>query len=282
MTSHNDDIVGRVEVTEIDEGSVLVERDGGVLTLTLHRPDRRNGWTYPMGNRYFDLLDEADDDPTVRVIVVTGSGSSFCVGMDTASLAETVGEGLLRRPSKGRRMTHALSVRKPMVAAINGACAGFGLIQALHCDVRFAAQSAIFTTAFVRRGLNAEYGASWLLPRIVGHTRASDLLLSGRRVDAEEAERIGLVNRVVPDDRLLDEALAYARDLAESCSPAAMADAKAQLRHDWLLSHDDAEDRAKILGHSPGHRVDFHEGVTSYRERRPPVFAPLPPRRDWS
>ena len=274
----NDDIVGRVEVSEVDHDSVLAERKGRVLVLTLNRPQRNNAWTFAMGNRYFDLLDEADEDDGVGTIVVTGSGPSFCVGMDTESLTQASQQGVLRRPSKNRRMPHAMTIRKPIIAAINGRCAGFGLVQALDCDIRFCADTAVFATAFVRRGLAAEYGSSWLLPRIVGQGRAAELLLSGRKFDAAEAASMGLVTRVYPAADLLAESLAYATDIAESCSPIAMADTKHQLDTDWLLGREEAEDRAKILSHEPGHRVDFAEGVTSYRERRPPRFAPLPER----
>ncbi|HXC37726.1 MAG TPA: enoyl-CoA hydratase-related protein [Burkholderiales bacterium] len=258
------------------EQDVLSRRDGATLTLTLNRPDRLNAWTYDLGDRYFDLLDEADADPRIRVIVVTGAGRGFCSGMDGAQLLQSSG-GQKRMPSKGRRMTHALSIRKPMIAAINGPCVGFGLIQALHCDVRFAAAGAVFATAFVRRGLNAEYGSSWLLPRIVGHTRAMELILSARRIDAAEAERIGLVNFCVPDAELMDRVTAYARDLAEFCSPVAMADAKRQIHLDWNVDCHAAEDRAKELGRLPGHRADFAEGAASLRDKRAPKFAPLPP-----
>lgn len=256
---------------------VLIDRDGPVAILTLNRPERLNAWTYDLGDRYFDLLDEADADPGVRAIVVTGAGRGFCAGMDGAQLALS-SSGQKRMPAKGRRMTHALSIRKPMVAAINGPCVGFGLIQALHCDVRFAAASAVFATAFVRRGLNAEYGASWLLPRIVGHTRAMELALSGRRIDAAEAERIGLVNFAVPDAELLPRAIAWAKDVAAECSPIAMADAKLQLHQAWNQTCTEAENWAKELGHLPGHRVDFPEGAASLKEKRRPNFAPLPPK----
>jgi len=259
------------------DSDVLVRREGAVTVLTLNRPERLNAWTFPLGDRYFDLLDEADADPEVRAIVVTGAGRGFCAGMDAQQLGES-SQGRRTLPANGRRMTHALSIRKPIVGAINGACAGFGLVQALHFDVRFAAASAVFTTAFVRRGLNAEYGASWLLPRIVGQGRALDLILSARRVDAAEAERIGLVNAVLPDDRLLPHAIAYARDLATWCSPVAMADSKQQVHADWLLDCTAAEDRAKQLSHSPGHRIDFAEGVAAMVERREPRFAALPQR----
>lgn len=259
------------------EPDVLVRREGAVIVLTLNRPERLNAWTYPLGNRYFDLLDEADDDPAIRAIVVTGAGRGFCAGMDAQQLGQSAqGKGQL--PSKQRRMTHALSIRKPIIGAINGACAGFGLVQALHFDVRFAAESAVFVTAFVRRGLNAEYGSSWLLPRIIGLGRAMDLILSGRRVTAAEAERIGLVSAVLPDDRLLPHAIAYAQEIATWCSPVAMADAKRQLHADWLVDCSAAEDRAKALGRLPGHRDDFIEGVATMVEKRPPSFRPLSSR----
>jgi enoyl-CoA hydratase/carnithine racemase len=256
-----------------ENDDVLVEQHGAVVLLTLNRPDRLNAWTYELGDRYFDLLDDADASPDVRVIVVTGAGRGFCAGMDTTELSASAG-GVRKMPAKGRRMTHAADIAKPMVAAINGPCVGFGLVQALHCDVRFAAESAVFASAFTNRGLNAEYGVSWLLPRIVGHTRATEMLLSGRRVAADEAERIGLVNWVVPADELVPRALDYARGLAERCSPVAMADTKHQISADWLLDRVTAEDEAKRISHSPGHRVDFEEGVRSFVEKRPPRFAP--------
>ena len=259
------------------DSDVLVRREGAVTVLTFNRPERLNAWTYPLGDRYFDLLDEADADPQVRAIVVTGAGRGFCSGMDGEQLAKSA-QGIRLMPAKGRRMTHALGIRKPLIGAINGPCAGFGFVQALHFDVRFAARSAVFTTAFVRRGLNAEYGASWLLPRIVGQGRALDLILSARRVAADEAERIGLVSAVLPDEALLPHAIAYAQDLATWCSPTAMADAKQQVHADWMVDCTTAEDRAKALTHAPGHRVDFAEGAACLAEKRKPGFAPLSPR----
>ena len=174
-----------------------------------------------------------------------------------------------------RLTTHALSIPKPIIAAVNGACAGLGFVHALMCDLRFAAAGAKFTTAFVRRGLIAEHGSSWLLPRLIGHARALDILLAGRVFLAEEALALGLVNRVVPGDTLMAETLAYARDLAANCSPAAMATIKAQVYRHWEegLAPSLAESNA-LMARSL-REPDFREGVSSFVERRAPRFQPL-------
>lgn len=257
---------------------ILTDLADGVLTVTLNRPDRLNAWTYELGDSYFDVLDRADDDPDIRVVVLTGAGRGFCSGLDMEALSAASAGGARRTPAHGRRMTHAQSFRKPLIGAINGACVGFGLVQALACDIRFASEAAFFVPAFTQRGLNAEYGTSWLLPRMIGQTRAAEWLFSGRRMDASEAERIGLVNRVCAADELIAEAVAYARNLAAAASPIALADTKTQIAGDWLRDRVTAEDHAKSLGHQPGHRVDFAEGVRSFVERRAPQFQPLPPR----
>src|SRR5919199_1535839 len=197
----------------------------GVALLTLNRPERLNAWTGEMERAYFDLLAECGDDEDVRAIVVTGAGRGFCAGADMQEL-QSIGDGGVDEAARGRdRRPQAfpLTIPKPILAAINGPVAGIGLVQALMCDIRFAAAGAKITTAFARRGLVAEHGISWALPRLVGPAHALDLLLSGRVVLAEEAAQMGLVNRVLAPEQLLDETLAYARDMAASCSPAAMA-----------------------------------------------------------
>jgi enoyl-CoA hydratase/carnithine racemase len=262
---------------EPDESSVLYEIDDvGVATLTYNRPDRKNGWTYGMEARYFQLLDQVSDDPAVRAVVVTGTGSAFCPGMDLEKLDEVRRSGTV--DFDGRLpQTHPLTVRKPLIAAINGACAGIGLIQALVCDVRFAAPSAKFTTAFARRGLLAEHGVAWLLPRVIGRENAADLLLSARVIGAHEAHALGLVSRVVDAGELvLDTALAYARDLAVNCSPLSMAMIKEQLR----LADGQSLEEARLTAlpwvqHYTAH-ADLKEGMASFSERRPPRFEPLP------
>jgi enoyl-CoA hydratase/carnithine racemase len=257
----------------------LVLRDvtDGVCLLTLNRPDRMNAWTHEMEARYFDLLAEAQRDHDVRVIVVTGAGRGFCPGFDMDALAAmSSGEGNGDAAAATRRpQTFPLSIDKPIVAAINGACAGIGLVQALMCDIRFAAAGAKFTTAFARRGLVAEHGSSWTLPRLIGPARALDLLLSGRVFLAEEAERLGVVNRVVEREVVLDETLTYARDLAAHCSPASMAAMKAQVYRDLERGLDESLEDANRLMLESFARADFAEGVQSFVERREPRFAPL-------
>ena len=182
-----------------------------------------------MRDCYFDLLERCRDDPGVRAIVLTGAGKSFSVGADVAGLKSSGQHTIDRIRQQGRPVHYALSIPKPIVCAINGGCAGVSLVHALCCDIRFAATGAKLTTAFARRGLIAEYGISWLLPRLVGQSKALDLLLSARVIVAEEAERMGLVNAVFPREELLDRAVGYADDLARNCSPASMAAMKRQV-----------------------------------------------------
>jgi enoyl-CoA hydratase/carnithine racemase len=258
---------------------VLNEVDSGVALVTFNRPDSYNSWTPEMENEYFDLLSRLDADPGVRVIVVRGSGNrAFCPGADIRGMAGTAQSPAAVHPLRARPMTYPRSIRKPMIAAINGACAGIGLVQALCCDIRFAVEGAVITTAFVRRGLHAEFGVAWLLTRAIGTTRAADLLLSGRRFTSEEAVDLGLINRVFPQDEFMPRVLEYARDMATNCAPLALATIKEQLRRDWDRTQEAAEGEALLLGRDPQRRSDLREGVESYMERRVPGFAPLPPR----
>ena len=205
---------------------VLAERRGAVLVLSLNRPDRLNAWTDALELRYFEHLDAAEADPEVRAIVLTGAGRGFCAGADMDILSGEEESNLGSRP---RPRNFPMTLRKPLIAAINGAAAGLGLVEALYCDYRFCAPAAKLTTAFVRRGLIAEYGSAWLLPRLVGTSRALDLLLSGRVIRGEEAAAIGLVDQLADPDTLLDTAVAYATDLATNCSPTSMAIIKQQV-----------------------------------------------------
>jgi enoyl-CoA hydratase/carnithine racemase len=229
---------------------------------------------------YFDLLADCAERDEVRAIVVTGAGRGFCAGADMGNLEALSGgdDSVTTAAHDERPQTFPLTIGKPIIAAVNGACAGLGLVNALMCDLRFAAAGAKITTSFVRRGLVGEYGLAWILPRLVGPAHALDLLLSGRVILAEEAAEMGLVNRVVEPDRLLDETLAYARDLAVNCSPTSMAVIKDQVYGDYERGLDEAYDRAIELMGESFERDDFKEGVASFVERREPRFPPLQPR----
>jgi enoyl-CoA hydratase/carnithine racemase len=252
-----------------DQPVVLSERRDSVLVLTLNRPARLNAWTRELEERYFSLLGDADRDPATRAIVVTGAGRGFCAGGDIEDLRD---EGI---GPEHPTMFFPLSVRKPLIAAVNGACAGVGLVQALYCDVRFAAADAKLTTSFARRGLPAEYGIAWLLPRLIGTGRANDLLLSGRVVTGEEAGQIGLVEYVTSREQVLEHAVAYAREIATLCSPFAVAEIKQQLRDGATKGFATSYERAEAALAGASERPDFAEGVASFIERREPRFPPL-------
>ena len=254
--------------------SLQFEMRGRVALLTFDRPERNNALTPAMRDHYFDLLDQCRDDPGVRAVVLTGAGKSFSVGADVQSLKSSGQHTIDRIRQPGRPVHYSLSFPKPLIAAINGACAGVSLVHALCCDIRFAADGAKLTTAFARRGLIAEYGISWLLPRLVGQSKALDLLLSARVVLAEEAERIGLVNATFAREDLLDTALAYAGDLAENCSPASLAAIKRQVYGDYTRSLDEASAIALEEMVSSFRRPDVKEGAASFIERRKPEFPP--------
>jgi enoyl-CoA hydratase/carnithine racemase len=262
--------------TDDRSAPVLCERDGAVAVLTLNRPDRMNGWTGELETRYFDLLDELGTDDDVRAVVVTGAGRAFCAGADMAALEQISGGALAPSiATAGRPKTFPLSVPKPVIAAVNGACAGLGLVEALMCDVRIAAADAKFTAAFSKVGLIAEHGISWLLPRHVGIGNALDLLMSSRVVPAEEALRMGLVQQVCPPGTARDTALAYARELADRVSPKAMATIKAQVyRHATEALDAALADSDGLMVASLG-APDFAEGVAAFQQRRLPAFARL-------
>ncbi len=264
--------------TEAAQDVVLYEvRQPGIALLTLNRPQRLNAWNGQMAARYFELLDRATADPAVKVIVVTGAGKGFCAGADMDSL-QAIGsdqQGGAEGAAGDRPQHFTTTIPKPVIAAVNGACAGIGMVQALMCDLRFAAAGAKFTTAFARRGLIAEYGMSWVLPRLIGTARSLDLLMSGRVFLAEEAAAMGLVNEVVAPEHLLDRTMEYASDMAINASPTSMSIMKQQVYDDQTRDVAAASDAAIELMKASLRRSDFKEGVSSFLQRRPPDFAPL-------
>ena len=235
-----------------------------VATITLHRPDRLNAWTGRMHAEYRSLLAaRRPPTPAVRVIVVTGSGRGFCAGADARALEGHVERGAYDaglgddvampgygvRPEFDADFAYHFGIPKPIIAAVNGPAAGVGLVLACYCDLRFAAQGAKLTTSHGRLGLPAEYGLSWLLPRLIGVTRAADLLLSSRVVLAEEAEQLGLVNRVLPPDELLPFTYDYAGRLATEIAPSSLAVTKLQLYRDL---HGDVASSVRDAGAAHG------------------------------
>ena len=269
-----------------------VEVDGQVATVWLHRPHRHNAWTGRMHTEYRTLLGWLDRRPDVRVIVVTGTPPAFCVGGDSDALAGHASRGgydsglsVVRedpvpgvRPELDADFAFQWAMRTPVIAAVNGAAAGVGLAVALFADLRFAAANAKLTTAAPKLGLPAEYGMSWLLPRLVGLARASDLLLSGRVVTPAQTESWGLWNGVSPDgEGALAAAHDYARMLVATAGPNAVATTKQQIATD-LLRHDPAAsitDSLRLLDVATG-TAEYREGVAALREKRPPRFDSLP------
>jgi len=255
-------------VTELP-GSLILERSGDAAVLTLNRPERLNAWVPDMQVRYFDLLEQAAADPDVRVIVVTGAGRGFCAGADM----EVLQGGDASEDARGdeRPQTYPMTIPKPVIAAVNGPAAGGGLALALSSDVRLASPEARFNVAFVKIGVSgADMGTSHLLPRIVGLGHASELMLTGRLVDGEEAARIGLANRVVPADELLDAARELAAEIVAN-APFGVRMTKEVLRHNVDAQSAAAaiamENRTQILAVQTGQIV---EAMTAFAEKRQP------------
>lgn len=256
--------------------------DERVATVTLNRPDQMNALNDEMVGELYQAMCLADGDQAVRVIVLTGAGRAFCAGGDVGGFGAVDPKALLsklprpldlnRRVDYQMRHIYFPRLRKPVIGMVNGATAGLGLVYALACDIRFASDAAVFTTAFARRGLSAEYGMAWILARVVGQANALDLLLSGRKVLGPEARELGLVNKVFPAAKLADETYAYARELAQWCAPRAVRVIKEQVYevpfqtlHEAVLM----ANRDMLISNAS---ADFREGTASFREKRPPRF----------
>ena len=268
---------------------ILYDVSDHIATISLNRPEKLNAWTTQMGREVPEAMNAAARDEAVRVIVLTGAGRGFCAGADVSLLSQAVekpaeaarspeggGNGGFA-PANGRadfqhRYGYLPAIPKPIIAAINGPTAGLGLVIALYCDLRLASQEARLGTAFSRRGLIAEHGISWMLPRLVGLPHALDLLLSGRMVDAEEALRMGLVNRLLPAEGFLEAVRETARELASLSSPRSTSIIKKQLYEAQFQTLGEAIKTADVLMHKSFSSEDFREGVAHFLEKRPPAF----------
>jgi enoyl-CoA hydratase/carnithine racemase len=271
-----------------DYDQIIYEVTDPVAVITLNRPDQLNAWTARMGNEVKDAVGRAERDPAVVGMVLTGAGRGFCAGADLTMLSGLGGDSgqtdLLSQatakagdPTWGDdfqgEYTYLMSVPKPIVAAINGPIAGMGVPIALACDLRFMATDAVLTTAFSQRGLIAEWGVAWLLPRLIGTAVTLDLLWSSRRIDGAEAERLGLVKQAVPGGEVVDVARRYIQELAERASPTSLAIMKRQVYQQLHAGLGAAEKQAQDLMRESFTRPDFREGVESYLQKRPPKFA---------
>ena len=270
---------------------IQYDLDDSIATITLDRPDKLNALTQQMEEELFQAMKQANEDPDVRVIVLTGAGKGFCAGADISLLQMIQNEDLENAPVEKlldqfvpdrvirdtqhnfqRAWSYFLAVEKPILAAINGPAVGLGFILTLYCDIRFAADSAKFGTAFSRRGLIAEHGISWLLPRLVGISNALDLLYSARLVDAAEAQSMNLVSRVMPPETLRENAIQYAQELATQVSPRSLRMMKRELYQAQFQSLSEAIDQANQDMLESFSCNDFREGVAHFIEKRPPRF----------
>jgi enoyl-CoA hydratase/carnithine racemase len=268
-----------------------------VATITLNRPDKLNAWTAVMEQEVRAAMAEAERDENVRVIVLTGAGRGFCAGadmsllstvatkgLDAAQRAQAVqagadsgsssgsGEGGGARADFRKKYSYFPALSKPVIAAINGPAVGLGLVIALYCDLRFASDAARFSTAFARRGLIAEYGMAWMLPRLVGHANALDLLFSARLIDAAEALRMGLANQVFPQEAFQEKVREHAAELAANVSPRSLRVIKRQVYDAMFQTLGEAFEIAEREMLESLQCEDFKEGVAHFVEKRAPAF----------
>jgi len=264
-------------MTEQSNKLVTYHVDGNVAVITLNRPDKLNAFTTEMLKELGEAVKQAERDETVRAVVITGAGRGFCAGQDVRELQERAiagGGGDLQEHLE--RTYHPIVRRirrmeKPVIAAVNGVAAGAGASLALACDLRIAAENASFVQAFVNVGLIPDSGSSFFLPRLVGLGRALELALTGRVVSAEEAERLGIFNRVVPAEQLMDSAMELARQLAQGPTKV-IGLIKRALNRSWNLDLDEALAYEAQLQAIAGSTEDHREGIAAFLEKRKPEF----------
>ena len=272
---------------------ILVNTDKGVTTITLNRPDKLNAWTPTMGNEVKNAIEAAGQDKECRCIIVTGSGRGFCAGADMGGLknradgsgAKPIEVDMEIKPYKADkglgpdiiddfegRFAYMYNCPKPIIAMVNGACAGIGLIFTLYADLRFVNQDAKLTTAFASRGLIAEHGIAWMLPRLIGEANALDLLLTARIFKGDEAASMGLANKSLPSEELANYVNDYAENMAHKASPRSLAIMKRQIRASYSQTFIKSLEEANEQMLASFEEFDFKEGVNSFMEKRPSKF----------
>ncbi len=260
-----------------------------IATITLNRPEKLNAWTAVMEHEVRAAIAAAENDENVRVIILTGAGRGFCAGADMSLLSTVAEKGINAaqraqavQPASGlgegiradfqKKYSYFPAVSKPVIAAINGPTVGLGLVIALYCDLRLASDAARFSTAFARRGLIAEYGLAWILPRLVGHANALDLLFSARMLDAADALRMQLVNQVYPQETFREKVREYVLDLASNVSPRSLRVIKRQVYDAMFQPLAESFEISEREMLASLQCEDFKEGVAHFVEKRAPVF----------
>jgi enoyl-CoA hydratase/carnithine racemase len=267
--------------------TILYDVTDGIATITLNRPHRMNAWTGRMHTEYRYQLQQADEDPAVRAIIVTGSGRGFCVGADTRALEGHVEKGgydagtpeKLAEPGKGvsekfdASFAYHFGLAKPVVAAVNGPAAGVGLVLACFADIRFGVPGVKYTTAHGKLNFPAEYGLSWLLPRLIGLPRANDLLLTSRIFMSDEAFELGLLNRLVAPEELMQATRAYVQEMITTVSPGSLRETRWQVYKDLHRDVASSVRESEALIDSMSQQKDFSEGVSAFMEKRKPNWS---------
>ena len=255
---------------------ILLERTSGIATITLNRPEKLNAFAGTMRNDLVAVLDAVADDETLRVLILTGAGRAFCAGGDVEYMSElqksgdvATFRGLLE--AGGEIVGRLRAMRHLVIASVNGVAAGAGCNLARACDYRIASESAKFAQSFVRIGLHPDWGGTWFLPRLVGRGRAMDLMMTGRAIEAREALEIGMIDRMVPADRLADETLAFARAIADGPRIATEGIKRAIHASEWQsladqLSMEVEHQLAAFTSSEAG------EGIAAFFEKRAPKF----------
>lgn len=262
----------------MDYEQIIFETSNEIATITLNRPERLNAWTWQMGMELWHALMKVEDDPNLRVTILTGAGRGFCAGADlsgggsTFDLSKRSREEQEQRTRRGTAISRYFSLKKPVIVAINGPTVGVGVTFILPFDIRIASESARIGIVFNRRGVIPEIACPWILPRIVGLSRAAELMYTGRILNAQESLEFGLVSRVVPDDKLMDTAREIADEILLS-APVSVALTKVMLYQ--FLTETDA-DKAEIINHRyfgwTGLQPDAREGVMSFLQKRRPEW----------
>ena len=267
-------------LSESSTDELLVEQKGRIALFTLNRPERLNAISRDMLNELSAKMVEANRDPEIRCIVLTGAGRGFCSGLD---LVEVGQGGIGSKDAKGSNRPKQLfdlrdapinvmwSIDTPVICALNGAAAGYGMDITLLCDIRIAAESAKMAAVTAKRNVVPESGGTWLLPRLIGWAKAAELYYRGRTIDAAESLELGLVNTIVPDDQLMDTAMQWAEEIADN-APMAVQTTKRMMRMGLEESYDTAVDHLMVHLGSMLQSEDFEEGVKAFLERRKPDF----------